>query len=144
MKQQGEELHMLPQPGGRPSVTGRAGNNARGGVPFLKTTDVFTDPRKARVIGVRSQIGRFGAEVVLKISFNSQMYLWSLRPDNPNYDTMFTKLGGDESEWVDVSFDLSIEEDEFTGKSWPHISHISKNGSVEDSDAAPTRRRKKG
>lgn len=133
---------MLPQPATRGDRTlTKAGNNAKGGVPFLKTTDVFVDPRKARVIGVRSQIGRFGAEVVLKISFNSQMFLWSLRPDNPNYDAMFTKLGADEDKWVDTTFDLAIQEDEFTGKSWPTISHISANG--DSGPNAPVVSRKK-
>jgi len=117
---------MLPTPQhrGQPQATSRSGNNSRSGVPYFKPNDCFTDKRQARIVGVRASVGRFGSQVDVKMSYNNSLWLWTLRPENPSYTELFNALGADENQWPGSSFMLSLQEDEFSGKSWPTISDI--------------------
>jgi hypothetical protein len=120
---------MLPAPAsrqGQPSA--RAGNNASGGVPKLTTQDVTFDKREARIIGVKAITGRYGSQIIVKISYNAQMFLWYLNLDNPNFESFIDALGQDENQWVDASFMLANETDDFNGKTWPTASAIKKSG----------------
>ncbi len=77
---------MLPQPTSRRTAepSARAGNNASGGVPKLTVRECTFDKRQARIIGVRAISGKYGEQIVVKLSYNSSAYLWYLNPDNPN------------------------------------------------------------
>lgn len=120
---------MLPAPASRSNTpSARAGNNASGGVPKLTTQEVTFDKREARIIGVKAIAGKFGSQIIVKISYNGQGFLWYLGLDNPNFELFIDKLGQDENKWVDASFMLANTTDDFNGKTWPTASDVKMSG----------------
>lgn len=98
----------------------RGGGRERGGLPFLKITNVAFDKKTAKVLSTRMESDNFKPDqevVSVKIAYNSATYLWTLRMNNPNLDILIDAWGPEESKWIGKEFLLFLETDEHTNNS---------------------------
>jgi hypothetical protein len=110
---------MLPAIGD--STTGQRGRQA-GQIPYLKNEHLTSDPRAAKIMGVRAEEkGKFGPAVVLKLSMSGHTFLWTVRTKNPNYKTLLEKFGQNENDWAGQTILLALAQDDFSENYFPHV-----------------------
>jgi len=85
------------------------------GLPYLKIENLTTDKQRAKILwaGDPKELGgnRFNNIVVLKLEFkvSGRKYLWGLKNENPNLDTLCAGMTEDENTWTDREIDLFLE-----------------------------------
>ena len=104
---------MLPQAEGTTSnraASGKSNNSNR-----LKVEDLSMDPRSAKIQMVKADLeGRFGAQVIVKLSVNGMTKFWYLNiKTNPNYQLLVAKFGHDENDWAGEQILLGLVQDGF-------------------------------
>lgn len=112
-----EKLKMLP--------TGDGNNNSRrntgGGLPFINTEDLSTQPQEAKILMVKftEKGGKSNQpSITLKVAFKGEIkYVWMpARISDPRYKMFLDAFGPDENNWVDERFTMQLKKDEFTEK----------------------------
>jgi hypothetical protein len=101
------------------------GGNNRGkrkgsGLRYL-SADMLSATHQAATINdarVENDTFRQGTVVTVKLKFKGEFILWTLRPGNPNLETLGDALGDDETTWHGHDIELYVEEDNFNGKKW--------------------------
>jgi hypothetical protein len=110
---------MITYTGGKGSA---APKRQRSGIPFLSREHVSTDKRMTEILAVKQGTdNRGGDQVSLKINYAGVVYLWNLRTANPNIKTLVELFGGDEERWAGKKFLMALQQDDFTGVSWPTV-----------------------
>jgi hypothetical protein len=98
---------------------GRTGGGSSDGIKYLSKADVSIDKRPAKILSTRVQPDNFKPEedvVSVKILYNGNVKLWTLRMTNPNLDTFIDAWSNDESTWLEKEFNLFLITDEHDGK----------------------------
>jgi hypothetical protein len=119
-QQLGEQDDMIPR--GTPSndQPNQRGKRKGSGLRYL-SADMLSNTHQAATINdarVENDTFRQGTVVTVKLKFKGEFILWTLRPGNPNLDTLGDALGDDETTWKGKDIELFIEEDSFNGKKW--------------------------
>jgi hypothetical protein len=119
-QQLGEQDDMIPR--GTPSndQPNQRGKRKGSGLRYL-SADMLSNTHQAATINdarVENDSFRQGTVVTVKLKFKGEFILWTLRPGNPNLDTLGDALGDDETTWKGKDIELFIEEDSFNGKKW--------------------------
>ena len=117
-----ENNTMIPR--GQPQHDQQGGNN-RGkrkgsGLRYLSADMLSATHQTATINDARVENDTFrqGTVVTVKLKFKGEFILWTLRPGNPNLETIGDALGDDETTWHGHDLELFIEEDQFNGKKW--------------------------
>jgi hypothetical protein len=101
--------------------SGQRGKRKGSGLRYLSADMLSSTHQTASIVDARVEQDTFrqGQTVVtVKIKFKGEFLLWSLRPGNPNLDTLGDAMGDDEKTWKGHDVELYIEEDTFNGKKW--------------------------
>lgn len=113
-----EEVQSAPQQrrGGN-----RRGNNnrQRDGHNYLNWEDIGNGTRPGKILACRVQPDSFDksqTSVVCKVTVDGKIFIYTLRLNNPNLETLQNAWGFDENDWVDKKVTWSTEEDEVTGR----------------------------
>ena len=96
-----------------------SGGGSGDGIKYLTKADVSVDKRPAKILSTRVQPDNFKPEedvVSVKILFNGNVKLWTLRMTNPNLDTFIDAWSNDETTWLEKEFNLFLITDEHDGK----------------------------
>jgi hypothetical protein len=117
-----ENNNMIPR--GQPQQDQQGGQN-RGkrkgsGLRYL-SADMLSATHQAATINdarVENDTFRQGTVVTVKLKFKGEFILWTLRPGNPNLETLGDALGDDETSWHGHDIEVYVEEDNFNGKKW--------------------------
>jgi hypothetical protein len=116
-----EENEMIPRdtPSQGGNGTQRGGRRRGTGLRYLNTDMLSTAHQLASIADARVQPDNFRPgefAVVVKLKFRGEFILWSLRPKNPNLETIAEALGDDETTWKGRDIELYVEEDDFDGR----------------------------
>jgi hypothetical protein len=116
-----ENNTMIPR--GQPQQDQQGNNRGKrkgSGLRYL-SADMLSATHQAATINdarVENDTFRQGTVVTVKIKFKGEFLLWTLRPGNPNLETIGDALGDDETTWHGHDIELYLEEDQFNGKKW--------------------------
>jgi hypothetical protein len=117
----GEENNtMIPRGQPQQDQGNQHGKRKGSGLRYL-SADMLSATHQAATINdarVENDTFRQGAVVTVKLKFKGEFILWTLRPGNPNLETLGDALGDDETTWHGHDIELYVEEDNFNGKKW--------------------------
>jgi len=97
--------------GGQSRGGSRGGRRERSGLPYFSREHCSTDPRSTEIIAVKLTENNRGGV----------LYLWNLRTNNPNLETLIKYFGDDEQTWAGKKVMIANVEDEFSGTVWPTV-----------------------
>jgi len=110
---------MISYTGGQGAAPSR---NKRSGIPFLTREHMSTDKRTTEFLAVKvGQNQRGQTQISIKLNYGGVVYLWNLRTNNPNVQTLIELLGPNEERWAGKKVAMALSTDEFTGVSWPTV-----------------------
>lgn len=112
-----EERKNKMLPTGEGSANEGRNNKKPGSMKWIKTEDLSTTPKEAKILMVRlNKQGRFGARVELKLAFEGQICYFGVPPNKEvtNYALLLEKFGAEENDWVDQRILLFLEKDKFS------------------------------
>lgn len=108
-----------------PSADG-AENHApspKSGMTYLRNEMLSRQPKEAKILAVRANDGKFGTQVVLKLSLDGKVVFWSITvKNNPNYRILERKFGRDENDWTGQKILIGLEQDDFSDAYYPRAS----------------------
>jgi hypothetical protein len=116
-----ENNNMIPR--GQPQQDQQGNNRGKrkgSGLRYL-SADMLSATHQAATINdarVENDTFRQGTVVTVKLKFKGEFILWTLRPGNPNLETLGDALGDDETSWHGHDIEVYVEEDNFNGKKW--------------------------
>ena len=108
--------------GGQSRGGSRGGRRERSGLPYFSREHCSTDPRSTEIIAVKlTENNRDQTQVSIKMNYGGVLYLWNLRTNNPNLETLIKYFGDDEQTWAGKKVMIANVEDEFSGTVWPTV-----------------------
>jgi hypothetical protein len=113
----GEE-QMLPSPtqAGQKTQGASGGGRARGqrqGPPFLKVENLTAEPKRAKILGVRTQDVGFN-DLIAKVSLGGTAYFLGMKTSYQPFHALHAAFGADENDWVGREFLIQTTFDEFS------------------------------
>lgn len=116
---------------------GRGRQTANSGFPYLNQTNqseyLSTDGSvRVKILDCRivAKPSWNQSPITLKIAIRGRVVLWGVRTTNQNLPILVEMFGRDENNWAEKEFMFSLEEDEFTGKIWPHVEPLEKKATA--------------
>lgn len=118
-----EENNMIPRGNNNSERNNQPqrGKRKGTGLRYLSTDMLSPSHELATIVDARVEEDNFRpnqTQVTVKLKFKGEFLLWSLRPGNPNLETLGDAMGDDETTWKGHEVELYIEVDAFNGKSW--------------------------
>lgn len=134
-----EQLNMIPDYQAPEQQGGRGGQSAAKrvttGFPYLNQTnqsEYFDTESKVKVkildCRVTAKPAGNQSPITLKLAIRGRTILWGIRTSNQNLPTLVEMFGKNENDWADQEMMMSLQEDEFTGKIWPHVEPVLETG----------------
>lgn len=114
----------IPRYDGSTSTTneskGSGRSRQRDGYPFLTWKDIGVGNRfNGKILSVKIQPDNFKpsqSSVSCKVAVGGNIFLYTLRINNPNLETLTEAWGSNEVDWVDKKVIWSVEEQEHDGR----------------------------
>jgi len=129
----GGNVNMLTPAGNQTSQQSQAGRGfgkKRSGFDYITEAELSTDKVVARILAVKEnketlrEGQRRFSDVVVKIAFKGQTWLFGMKLDSPNLAILQQNLTLDENKWIGREFYLFIESEEFSGRNYPRVEVI--------------------
>jgi hypothetical protein len=97
------------------------------GYPKLTNDLLSTVPNKVKVLAVKvgeNPYQQGQKQLTVKAALNGQIVMWYLSLTNPIYAKLYEWYGSDENDYVDKTFLLFLEMDDFNGKMWQRVKQL--------------------
>jgi hypothetical protein len=105
------------------TTSSKSGKSKQSGHKYLSVNDLTHSPKDAKILAcmveVQHNFSKTESVVIVKLSLDGQIRLWTLRVNNPNLDTLTHAFGSEENDWVEKKIQLRISEPTFKGQTWP-------------------------
>lgn len=95
---------------------------AGAGLTYLKIEHLSIDKRTCRIQAARQEKDKWDNDsVVLRVTYNSQTFLFQVNSKSPNYNILIDLFGDNEETWPGNEFLIYLQQDVVTERYWPHV-----------------------